>query len=56
MYKFKVGDIVKKIKGYKHIGIVVTVFKTVAGLKRLVVDNGDGLLMIYNEEQLELIE
>lgn len=47
---------VRKIKGYKFEGYIVSIFKTLAGLTRIVVDNGDGLLMIYNEDQLDLIE
>lgn len=54
--KFKVGDKVKKIQGYKFDGIVVSVFHTLAGKLRLVVDNGDGMLHIFNEDQMDFRE
>lgn len=49
---YKVGDKVSKIQGYKFDGIVVSTFQTLAGKSRVVVDNEDGLLHIFNEEQL----
>lgn len=56
----KIGDRVKKIKGYKFVGTVVAVFVTTEGQHRLVVqqdeaENGGGLLHIFNPDQLELI-
>lgn len=52
-YKFKVGDKVDKVKGYKFPGTVVSVFKTTEGNIRLVVEMDTyGLLHIFNEEQL----
>lgn len=54
MSKFSRLDPVRKIKGYKYTGRVVSVFLTLAGLTRLVVDNGDGMLHIFNEDQMEL--
>jgi hypothetical protein len=53
--KFKVGDKVYKPKGYKFISTIVSVFTTVAGNVRVVAENGDGLLHIFNEDNLELI-
>jgi uncharacterized protein YaiL (DUF2058 family) len=50
---FPIGTKVRKIKGYKFDGTIVANFRTVAGKDRLVVDNGDGLLHIFNAEQLE---
>lgn len=52
---FPLGSKVRKIKGYKFDGTIVANFKTVAGKDRLVVDNGDGMLHIFNEEQLERV-
>jgi hypothetical protein len=53
--KFRIGDEVKKIKGYPFEGFVVAVFYTTAGNIRVVVDfQGSGMLHIYSEEQLEL--
>lgn len=54
--KFKIGDKVYKNKGYKFEGVVVSVFTTLAGLVRIVVDNGDGMLHIFNEDQMDLQE
>lgn len=51
--KFKVGDEAIKPKGYKFDCTIVSVFKTVAGETRLVGENGDGLLHIFNESNLE---
>jgi hypothetical protein len=51
--KFRYRDPVRKVKGYKFDGSVVAAFKTLAGHVRIVVDNGDGLLHIFNEDQME---
>ena len=54
-YKFKLGDKVYKPKGYKFPGIVVSVFTTTGGQKRVVAEMIDnGMLHIFSEEQLEL--
>lgn len=54
-FKFKVGDKVYKPKGYKFPGIVVAVFETTLGQKRIVAEMIDnGMLHIFSEEQLEL--
>ncbi len=56
-FKFKVGDKVYKPKGYKFPGIVVSVFLTTSGEKRIVAELEDnGMLHIFAESQLELQE
>ncbi len=56
----KVGDKVEKIKGYKWPGVVVSMFSTLKGKPRLVVEctfpEVGGALHIYNPEQLRLID
>ena len=53
-YKFKVGDKVSKPKGYKFDGIVVSVFETTSGEKRIVAElKNNGMLHIFSEGQLE---
>lgn len=56
----KVGDRVRKLKGYAWPGIVVAVFQTTAGATRIVVEctvpEVAGALHIYNPEQLERID
>lgn len=53
----KVGDHVQKVKGYKWPGVVVAVFKTLAGADRYVVEctvpEVAGALHIYSRDQLE---
>ena len=52
-YKFKIGDKVDKLTGYKFPGTVVSVFETTAGKIRLVVEMDNyGLLHIFNEDGL----
>ena len=53
-HKYYRLDRVSKIKGYKYDGTVVAVFLTLAKKVRYVVDNGDGMLHIFNEDQLAL--
>ena len=54
-----VGDAVQKRSGYKWPGVVVAVFQTLAGERRVVVEctvpEVAGALHIYNEAQLERI-
>lgn len=51
--EYKVGDKVEKAKGYRFPGVVVSVFATMAGDTRYVVEMvGFGLLHIFNSEQL----
>ena len=56
----KVGDKVEKVCGYKWPGIVVSVFDTLAGERRVVVEcttiEVAGALHIYNEKQLMIVE
>ncbi len=58
MTQFVVGDRVQKVKGYRWPGVVVSVFKTLSGARRVVVEctveEVAGALHIYNEDQLEL--
>jgi hypothetical protein len=52
--KFRVGDKVIKVKGYKFPCTIVSVFQTVEGNVRVVGEMDEyGLLHIFNEEQLE---
>lgn len=57
---FKVGDKVEKVSGYKWPGVVVSVFDTLAGERRVVVEctapDVKGALHIYNEGQLRLVQ
>jgi hypothetical protein len=57
---FKVGDRVEKSSGYRWPGVVVAVFDTLAGERRVVVEctveEVAGALHIYNEKQLVLAE
>lgn len=57
---FEVGDKVEKISGYKWPGVVVSVFDTLSGERRVVVEctvsEISGALHIYNEKQLLLQE
>lgn len=53
-FKFKVGDKITKPKGYKFEGIIVAVFETTSGEKRVVAELEDnGMLHIFSEQQLE---
>jgi len=58
--QFKVGDKVEKTSGYKWPGKVVSVFKTLSGERRVVVEctvaEIAGALHIYNEKQLTLVD
>ena len=60
MSKYKVGDAVNKVRGYKFPGIVVAVFKTIRGEERLVVEcmvpQVEGMLHIFSPENLEADE
>lgn len=56
----KIGDKVTKTKGYQFSGVVVSVFQTIAGKTRYVVEctveGAGGMLHIYNAEQLEKVD
>lgn len=49
------GDSVVKTKGYKFNGVVVGVATKLDGKKRYVVENPDGILHIFREDQLEKV-
>ena len=58
----KVGDKVRKIKGYQFKGIVVAVFQNSKGQVRVVVEHegsqtesSGGMLHIFNTNQLQVI-
>lgn len=55
--KFKVGDMVQKVKGYKFPGVVVSVFLTLSGQVRYVVEctahEVEGCLHIFSERDLD---
>lgn len=55
----KLGDKVRKIKGYPFPGVIVSDFKTYKGERRVVVEARHpdilGCLHIYNPEQLEVV-
>lgn len=54
---FRVGDKVRKVRGYEWPGVVVSCFETLDGKPRYVVEctvpEVRGALHIYNGEQLE---
>lgn len=56
-FKFNVGALVHKIKGYKYFGRVVAAFLTLKGEARYVVestsDGSRGMLFIFNDGQLD---
>ena len=58
--QFKVGDKVEKTSGYKWPGVIVSVFETLEGQRRVVVEctvaEIAGALHIYNENQLKVME
>ena len=60
MALFAVGDKVEKVSGYKWPGVVVSVFNTLSGERRVVVEctiaEIAGALHIYNEKQLKIME
>lgn len=52
----EIGDEVEKTTGdYTYRGWVVAKFKKISGVERLVVENADGMLFIFNEKQLQPI-
>lgn len=57
---FAVGDKVQKVSGYTWPGVVVSVFKTLKGQTRIVVEctvpEVAGALHIYNPEQLAKVD
>jgi hypothetical protein len=57
---YKVGNKVRKVKGYSYFGIVVAAFQTLKGEDRYVVEStslgSKGILFIFNDGQLVLAE
>ena len=52
--KLHIGQRVNKVGGdYKFCGEIVCVFSKRSGHIRVVVENDDGLLFIFNEKQLQ---
>lgn len=52
--KIKVGDLVRKLKGYSFDGIVVAVFENTKGETRVVAElENNGMLHIFSPSQLE---
>lgn len=53
----KLGDRVQKTTGdYRYNGVIVAKFKKLSGVERFVVENHDGMLFIFNENQLEAVK
>jgi hypothetical protein len=52
---FKIGDKVKKPKGYAFDGIIVSIFENTKGELRIVAElENNGMLHIFSPTQLEL--
>jgi len=51
--KFAIGDRIAKRAGYRFVGEIRAVFTTKAGKVRVVAENSDELLHIFNEDQLD---
>lgn len=49
------AHVVKEGGDYQYEGIVVCVFEKTSGHWRLVVENRDGMLFIFNEQQLRVV-
>jgi len=55
--QFKVGDLVEKVGGdYQFVGHGVCVFAKLSGAIRLVVEDDRGVLHVYSEKILRLVE
>jgi len=55
--KFKVGDKVEKVGGdYTFVGHVVATFPKLSGVIRLVVEDDRGVLHVYGEKILRLVD
>jgi len=53
--KFIIGDRVWKRSGdYTFEGTVIVVFEKLSGVRRLIVEDDRGMLLIFNERQLDL--
>ena len=54
---YKVGDLVEKVGGdYTFVGHVVSVFEKLSGAIRLVIEDDRGVLHVYNEKILRLVD
>jgi len=55
--KFNIGDqVVKEGGDYRFTGLVVAVFLKRSGAIRVVVENDDGIVHVFNETQLQLVK
>jgi hypothetical protein len=53
---FEVGqEVIKDSGDYTYRGVIVSIFTKRSGAVRLVVENADGMLFIFNEKQLRLV-
>ena len=53
MNQIKVGDLVSKLDGdYRFHGTIACIFNKRSGATRIVVENDDGMLFIFNPSQL----
>lgn len=55
--RFQHWDQVRKVRGYEYVGTVVSVFETISGEIRVVVEHNvsKGMLHIFSQDQLEEI-
>ena len=54
---FVIGDTIEKTGGdYRFRGVVVSVFAKRSGVVRIVAENDDGLLFIFNPSQVRRVE
>lgn len=53
-FAFNEGDWVTKIKGYRFHGVILSCFRNRSGSPRYNVENDDGIIHIFNHEQLQL--
>ncbi|MEE9401928.1 MAG: hypothetical protein V3V47_01895 [Desulfobacteria bacterium] len=52
-HKFKIGDrVFKHVGDYEFRGTVLSAFDKLSGVRRYVVENGEGILHIFNDKQL----
>lgn len=52
-----IGDFVRKVGGdYTFYGVIVAAFKKQSGAERFVVEDDRGILHIFSEKNLEVVE